>query len=70
MRDGGGGGVAGPQPMRTAVLITGHGAQINFGYLNPYLTYENKHRFKVSVEKEGGPRRWQTFAIPVGLGSW
>jgi hypothetical protein len=37
---GGGGGVAGSQPMRTAVHITRHGAQINFGYLRvpPFLT--------------------------------
>ncbi len=33
------GGVAGSQPMSTAVHITGHGAQINFGDLPPYLTY-------------------------------
>ncbi len=33
-----GGGVAGSQPMRTAVHITWHGAQINFGDLTPYLT--------------------------------
>ncbi len=33
------GGVAGSQPMSTAVLITWHGAQINLGDLPPYLTY-------------------------------
>jgi hypothetical protein len=33
-----GGGVAGSQPMRTAVH-NAHGAQINFGYLTIYLTY-------------------------------
>ncbi len=33
------GGVAGSQPMCTAVHITWHGAQINFGDLPPYLTY-------------------------------
>ncbi len=32
-------GVAGSQPMSTAVHITCHGAQINFGDLTPYLTY-------------------------------
>ncbi len=32
-------GVAGSQPMNTAVHITWHGAQINFGDLTPYLTY-------------------------------
>ncbi len=32
-------GVAGSQTMRTAVHITCHGAQINFGDLTPYLTY-------------------------------
>ncbi len=32
-------GVAGSQPMSTAVHITWHGAQINFGDLTPYLTY-------------------------------
>ncbi len=34
-----GGGGCGSQPMRTAVHITWHGAQINFGDLAPYLTY-------------------------------
>ncbi len=33
------GGDAGSQPMSTAVLITSHGAQINFVDLPPYLTY-------------------------------
>jgi hypothetical protein len=32
-------GVAGSQPMSTAVNITCHGAQINFGDLHPYLPY-------------------------------
>jgi hypothetical protein len=32
-------GVAGTQPMRAAVHITRHGAQIIFGDLSPYLTY-------------------------------
>jgi hypothetical protein len=32
-------GVAGSQPMSTAVHITGHRAQINFGDLPPYWTY-------------------------------
>ncbi len=32
-------GVAGSQPMSTAVHITWHGAQINFGDLPPYFTY-------------------------------
>jgi hypothetical protein len=36
---GGRGGVAGSQPVRTAMRITWHGAQINFGDLTPYLTY-------------------------------
>ncbi len=36
---GGRGVVAGSQPMRTAVHITWHGAQINHGDLTPYLTY-------------------------------
>jgi hypothetical protein len=36
---GGGGGVAGSQPMRTAVHITWHGAQINCGDLTPYLIH-------------------------------
>jgi hypothetical protein len=36
---GGGGGVAGSQPMSTAVHITWHGAQINLGDLPQYLTY-------------------------------
>ncbi len=34
---------AGSQPMRTAVHITWHGAQINFGDLTPYLTYDPSH---------------------------
>ncbi len=33
------GGFVGSQPMSTAVHITWHGAQINFGDLAPYLTY-------------------------------
>ncbi len=36
---GGREGVAGSQPMSTAVHITWHGAQINSGDLPPYLTY-------------------------------
>jgi hypothetical protein len=36
----GGGGVAGSQPMSTAVHRTVTGAQINFGDLTPYLTYD------------------------------
>ncbi len=36
----GDGGVAGPQPMSTAVHITWHGALINFGDLLPYLTFD------------------------------
>ncbi len=40
---GGRGVVAGSQPMSTAVYITRHdGAQINFGDLPPYLTYDVK----------------------------
>ncbi len=35
----GGRGIAGFQLMRIAVHTTWHGAQINFGDLNPYLTY-------------------------------
>ncbi len=35
----GGWGIAGSQPKSKAVHITWHGAQINFGYLTPYLTY-------------------------------
>ncbi len=35
-----GGGVARSQPMSTAVHITWHGAQINFGDKTPYLTFE------------------------------
>ncbi len=35
----GGGGEWGSQPMRTALHITWHGAQINFGDPTPYLTY-------------------------------
>jgi hypothetical protein len=36
------GGVAGSQPMGTAVHITWYGAQINFGYLPPYLAYAKR----------------------------
>jgi hypothetical protein len=32
-------GYEGSHPKSTPVLITGHGAQINFGDLTPYLTY-------------------------------
>jgi hypothetical protein len=41
---GGREGVAGSQPMSTAVHITRRGAQINFGDLPPYLTYGMKER--------------------------
>ena len=44
---GGRGGVAGPQLMSTAVHITWYGAQINFGDLPPYLTYD-LYRFVLS----------------------
>jgi hypothetical protein len=36
---GGEGEVAAPQPISTAVHITSHGAQIDFGDLTPYVTY-------------------------------
>jgi hypothetical protein len=39
MREGWGMGVAGSQPMSTAVHITCIGAKRNFGDLPPYLTY-------------------------------
>ncbi len=39
VQSGGRGWVAWSQPMSTAVHITWHGAQINFGDLFPYLTY-------------------------------
>jgi hypothetical protein len=41
-------GVAGSQPMRTAVHITWHGAQINFGDPTPYLTYEQNASYTYS----------------------
>jgi hypothetical protein len=41
----GGGEVAGSQPMSTAVYT---GAQINFGDLSPYLTYDLKIRVSCS----------------------
>ncbi len=41
---GRGDGVAGSRPMSTAVHITWHGAQINFGDLPPYLTYGFYHQ--------------------------
>ncbi len=37
MGGGGGGGIAGPQPMSKDVQITRHGAQINFGDLTPMV---------------------------------
>ncbi len=40
-----GGGGAGSQPMRTAVHITWHGEQINFGDLTPYLTFAQNCQF-------------------------
>ncbi len=46
-----GGGVVGSQPMRTAVHITWHGAQINFGDLTPYLgTYGILPRYNLVYE--------------------
>ncbi len=45
---GGMGGIAGSHPMSTAVHITWHGAQINFGDLPPYLSYGRRY---VSVSK-------------------
>jgi hypothetical protein len=39
MREDGGLGVAGSQPISTAVHITRPGAQVNFVDLPPYLTY-------------------------------
>jgi hypothetical protein len=41
-------GFAGSQPMRTAVHITWNRAQINFGDLPPYLTYEKTVNLKSS----------------------
>jgi hypothetical protein len=42
--------LAGPQPMSTALHITWHRAQINFGDLPPYLTYGyNKFKGLVAV---------------------
>ncbi len=38
----GGWGVAGSQPISTAVHITWHGAKIYFGDLTPYLTYDGR----------------------------
>jgi len=43
------GGDAGSQPMRTAMHITWHGAQINFGELPPYLTYGSARNIKESL---------------------
>ncbi len=43
------GGVAGSQLMSTAVYITWYRAQINFGDLPPYLTYDGKYRFPFPV---------------------
>ncbi len=44
-------GGAGPQPMSTAVHITWHGAQINFGDLPPYLTYAPICRWLMPLKK-------------------
>ncbi len=43
---GGGGRVAGSQPMSTAVH-SAHGVQINFGDLTPYLTYGINYTCKI-----------------------
>ncbi len=40
----GGGGVAGSEPMSTAVYITWRRVRINFGDLPPYLAYGSKNR--------------------------
>ncbi len=50
------GGVAWSQPMSTAVHITWHGSQINFGDLPPYLTYKRDQRDS-SENKENEKRR-------------
>ncbi len=50
---GGGGGVAGSHPMGTAVHITWHGAQINFGYLKYLHIYLCLHRILAF-----NPRTW------------
>jgi hypothetical protein len=42
MRGDGGGEGPESQPMSTAVHITWHGAQINFGNLPPYITFDLK----------------------------
>jgi hypothetical protein len=39
------GGVEGSQPMSTSVHIMWHGAQINFGDLSPYLSYDWLHSY-------------------------
>jgi hypothetical protein len=52
--------VAGCQPLSTAVHITWHGAQINFGDLLPYLTYVLR-RFQMREEGElAGPQPMST----------
>ncbi len=53
------GRVAGSQPMRTAVHITWHGAQRNFGDLTPYLTYEHRTWLKI----------YSTWTKRIGVGS-
>jgi hypothetical protein len=49
-------GCEGSQPKSTAVHITWHGAQINFGDLPPYLTYGSKGETERNTESSGGQR--------------
>ncbi len=65
----GGRGFAWSQPMRTAVHITWHGAQINFGDLTPYLTYGFNEQSNCYVEKT---RTWYSHEklLDLWLGLW
>ncbi len=57
---GGRRGVAGSHPMRTAVHITWHGDQINFGDLTPYLTFWCYQRISIVLRVDStGERVWK-----------
>ncbi len=55
---GGRRGVAGSQPMSTAVHITWHGAQINFGDPPPYLIYAIFLYLGSICRQGGGAEKW------------
>jgi hypothetical protein len=62
------GAVAGSQPIGTAVHITWHGAQINFGDPTPYLTYGQLiiHSFSLIVLVTPWDASASTFLYGIG----